>query len=260
MCFDHDSVPPITPIAGGALDAGALTLTSEDGTAFGAFRAVAAQPTGAGIVILPDVRGLHHFFEELALRFAEHGVDAIAIDYFARTAGLTGRGPEFEYQPHVARTRWSTLAADIRTAIATLRAPEWDDGRAPDRVFATGFCMGGRLTSLAGTLGLGLAGLIPFYGWPVGGSGNGAPAPADVAGMIASPVLAIYGGADQGIGPEVREAYDVALTAAGVPHRTIVYPGAPHSFFDRKEAEFAAESAAAWEATLGFIRTGLLPD
>ena len=37
--------------------------------------------------ILPDVRGLHPYYEELALRFAEHGIDALAIDWFGRTAG-----------------------------------------------------------------------------------------------------------------------------------------------------------------------------
>jgi carboxymethylenebutenolidase len=114
--------------------------------------------------------------------------------------------------------------------------------------------MGGRLASDAATLGLGLAGAIPFYGWPVGESGNGSPAPADVAGEIECAVLAIYGGADHGIGPEIRAAYDRALEAAGVNHRTVVYDGAPHSFFDRKAEEFADASAAAWDEVLAFIR------
>src|SRR3990167_6766992 len=95
MCFDADARPPIAPIAGGALDAGPITRTSEDGTAFTAFRAGADEPTGAGILILPDVRGLHTYYEELALRYAEHGIDALAIDYFARTAGPGRRGPDF---------------------------------------------------------------------------------------------------------------------------------------------------------------------
>ena len=70
MCFDLDSHPPIVPIAGGALDSAELTLEAKDGNRFRAFRARAAQMTGAGIVILPDVRGLHPYYEELALRFA----------------------------------------------------------------------------------------------------------------------------------------------------------------------------------------------
>ena len=59
MCFDNDSRPPLPPIRGGALDARELTLTSRDGTAVPAYAARAESPTGAGMVILPDVRGLH---------------------------------------------------------------------------------------------------------------------------------------------------------------------------------------------------------
>jgi carboxymethylenebutenolidase len=33
----------------------------------------------------------------------------------------------------------------------------------------------------------------------------------------------------------------------------VVYDGAPHSFFDRKQAEFAAASDDAWRRTLAFI-------
>ena len=60
MCFDHDSRPPIAPIAGGALDSQTLILTADDRNRFVAFRARASEPTGAGIVIFPDVRGLAH--------------------------------------------------------------------------------------------------------------------------------------------------------------------------------------------------------
>ena len=254
MCFDADSRPPIPPIAGGALDGRVVTLSSEDGVAFTAFHARPTVPGTAAILILPDVRGLHPYYEELALRYAEHGIEAVAIDYYARTAGLGPRDGAFDYAPHVPLTTWETLAADMRTAVAVLRAPR-DDGAppVPSRIFATGFCMGGRLTFLAGTLGLDLAGLIGFYGWPVGPNRNGSPAPADLAMAIESPILAIYGGADQGISAEARSTFDAALDAAGVEHRTIVYRDAPHSFFDRKAVDYAAASEAAWAETLGFI-------
>jgi carboxymethylenebutenolidase len=123
MCYDADARPPLPPIRGSALDAGEVTLTAADGTRVAAYAARAATPSGAGIVVLPDVRGLHPFFEELALRFAEAGVDAIAIDYFSRTAGTGRRGPDFEYSRHVPLTRHDTLNADIAAAAAHLRSP-----------------------------------------------------------------------------------------------------------------------------------------
>ena len=113
MCFDHDSRPPIAPIAGGALDSMPLVLTAADRNRFAAFRARASEPTGAGVVILPDVRGLHPYYEELALRFAEHGIDALAIDWFGRTAGPEPRGDDFDYSPTSAQTTWAGIRADI---------------------------------------------------------------------------------------------------------------------------------------------------
>ena len=250
MCFDHDSRPPIVPIAGGALDAREEVLEAADGNRFAAYLARAAEPTGAGIVILPDVRGLHDYYRELSLRFAEHGVDAIALDYFGRTAGIGDRGPGFEFQSHVPLTTYDGLRADVAAAATRLR-----EVAAPTSLFSIGFCMGGRLAFLSAGFGLGLAGVIGFYGWPTGSSRNGTPAPADVAASLEAPVLAIFGGADEGITGEVRDAWRVALEEAGLEHEITTYDGAPHSFFDRKAAEFADQSAAAWEQTLQFIRS-----
>jgi carboxymethylenebutenolidase len=246
MCFDHDSRPPITPIAGGALDGSVVELHAADGNAFAAFRARPADPTGAGIVILPDVRGLYPFYEELALRVAEHGVDAIAIDWFGRTAGVSTRDAEFEYLPHVARTTWAGIAADVTAAVAALR----QDG--VERIFTMGFCMGGRMSFLAGTLGLDLAGVIGLYGTLVGPWRNDAPEPVALAADIASPVLGLFGGADGAIPAEHRDAFEAALSAAGVEHRLVTYEDAPHSFFDRKADEFADASAAAWDEIVAF--------
>jgi carboxymethylenebutenolidase len=252
MCFDLDSRPPIPPIAGGALDSERVTLTAADGNRLAAFRARPAEPTGAGIVILPDVRGLHPFYEELALRFAERGVEAVAIDWFGRTASSAERGEAFEYMPHVSATTWGGIATDIGAGVAALRAVHGDRAAAT-AIYTIGFCMGGRMSYLAGTLGLGLAGVIGLYGTVVGPWRNDAPAPIDVAGQIDSPVLAIFGGADAGITPDHVAAFERALDAADVVHEVVTYPGAPHSFFDRKAAEFADASADAWSRIIGFV-------
>jgi carboxymethylenebutenolidase len=254
MCFDHDSRPPITPIAGGALDGRHETLTGADGNQILAFHARPASPRGAGVVILPDVRGLHRYYEELALRFAEHGIEALAIDWFGRTAPTMDRGEDFEYNPHVAQTTWAGISADIGAGVAAIRAA--NDVRS---IFSIGFCMGGRMSFLAATLGLGLAGVIGLYGTLAGPWRNDAPAPVDRTDGFESPVLGLFGGADQAITPEAIEAFDAGLTSAGVEHRLVTYPGAPHSFFDRKAAEFADASAAAWAEALAFIEARTAP-
>lgn len=248
MCFDHDSRPPVVPDPSGMREASDLVLKAPDGNRFAAYLARAAMPTGAAIVILPDVRGLHAYYRELTERFAEHGVDAIAIDYFGRTAGLTDRGPEFDYRPHVAQTTYAGLSADITTAVAKLR-----EAAKPERLYTTGFCMGGRLTFLTAAMDLGLAGAIGFYGWPVGKGISDIPAPAERATEMRCPVLGIFGGADEGIPQSAVDEFERALEAAGVEHCVESYEGAPHSFFDRKAADFAAQSARAWAETLAFM-------
>src|SRR6266540_1865003 len=158
MCFDSDSSPPIPALSGGALTHEDLVLESDDGTQFAAFVALPDGPASAGVVILPDVRGLYRFYEELALRFAERGYAAVAIDYFGRTAGVDKRGDDFEYRPHVEQTTSEGVQADVAAAV------EWLRKRGCSAVFTVGFCFGGRNSWLAAASGHDLAGAIGFYG------------------------------------------------------------------------------------------------
>jgi carboxymethylenebutenolidase len=250
VCFDHDSRPPIAPIAGGALDSRELTLNAADGNRLTAFEARAADPIDASIVILPDVRGLHEYYVELAMRFAEAGIDAVAIDWFGRTAGLGRRAEGFDYPTEVAKLTWAGMADDIRAGAAHAGS----FGRAQG--FIVGFCMGGRASFLAAALGLRLAGVIGFYGSPVGPGRGGSPQPVDVVGDMHGRVLGLFGGTDESIPPTAIAAFDDALSGAGLEHDLRTFDGAPHSFFDRKADQFAAASAEAWDRVLAFVRAG----
>src|ERR1700761_143654 len=137
MCFDTDSEPPIPRIAGAAVSHDDSVLTAADGNRFAAFQATPDDDTRTGVVILPDVRGLYHFYEELALRFAERGHAAIAIDYFGRTLGVGKREGDWDYMPHVQQTTPEGLMADTRAAADTLREA------GATAIFTVGFCFGG---------------------------------------------------------------------------------------------------------------------
>ena len=245
MCFDSDSEPPVPRIAGAAVSHEDLTLTSADGTELAAFLATPDHDATAGVVILPDVRGLYHFYEELSLRFAERGYAAIAIDYFGRTAGAAKRGEDFEYVPHVDQTTDDGVQADTRAGVEKLRA------LGVGSVFTVGFCFGGRASWVAAASGHGLAGAVGFYGGPTRERGGASPVAR--AAQIECPILALQAGADPNITAEDNAAFDEALTAAGVEHEIVAYDGAPHSFFDRKQEEFQADSDDAWRRTLEFI-------
>ena len=248
MCFDLDSRPPIPPIAGAAVDGIRITLRSADGTDFAAFVAHPQAPSGAAMLILPDVRGLYTFYEELALRFAEAGVAALAIDYFGRTAGVGPRQGDFDHSAHIDRVRYETLLHDISAARHELGS--WPGVRA---LFSVGFCFGGRLSLLLASSDLDMAGVVGFYGWPVGTSRGGVPAPIDEATKVNAPILALFGGADQGIPAEAVETYRSALERGAADHEVVVYPAAPHSFFDRKASDFGGASNDAWQRVLEFV-------
>src|ERR1700680_3296615 len=122
MCYSDDARVPLPPVSGAAADQGELVLTSPDAPNSAPYFARAAKPTGAGMVVMPDVRGLHHFYKELAQRFAEAGVDSVAIDYFGRTAGMGDRDESFDYKPHVEQTTQEGIAADVSAAIEYLES------------------------------------------------------------------------------------------------------------------------------------------
>jgi carboxymethylenebutenolidase len=251
MCVDNDSRPPIPPIAGGSTETRDLRLGSSDGTKFMAYAARASAPTGAGMVVIPDVRGLHPYYKELAVRLAEVGVDAVAIDFFARTAPSDDRSDSFDFMAHVSQTKPETLQADIAAAAAHLRSKE---GGAVRSLFSVGFCFGGALSYLQAASGLGAAGVIAFYGWPLGLSRwPDRPKPIDAVSRYQCPVLSLFAGADQGIPQSAIDDFDRACKRAGVSHEFTVYPGAPHSFFDRKQTEFAEASADAWRRVREFV-------
>jgi carboxymethylenebutenolidase len=250
MCYEITARPPVPPIAGGAADSEDLALTASDGNTFAAFVARAANPSGAGMVILPDVRGLYPFYEELALRFAEQGINAVAFDYFGRTAGVGKRDDAFPWMEEVRKTTQPGIADDVAACVAYLRSPE---GGSCTSVFTVGFCFGGSNSWNQAAENHGLAGAIGFYGRPGNGFADGAPGPMAKAPAMKAPILGLMGGDDPSIPAEDIAAYDKALADAGIEHEVIVYPGAPHSFFDRTYDQFKSECDDAWRRILAFI-------
>jgi carboxymethylenebutenolidase len=243
MCYSDDARPPLPPVGGAAADHGDLVLTSSDGTKFGAYFARAEKPTGAGMVVMPDVRGLHHFYKELAQRFAETGIDAVAIDYFGRTAGIGDRSEEnFDYKPHFEQATQEGIAADVAAAIAYLKSK---DGGAVKSVFTVGFCFGGSSSWNQSALQPDLNGAIGFYGRP--------ERSRPYMSKMKAPLLLLIAGADFTPREEFID-FDRQLAKAGVPHEMHIYEGAPHSFFDRTFDQWKGACDDAWRRMLDFVK------
>jgi carboxymethylenebutenolidase len=239
MCYGDDARPPAPPVQGLVGEHGDLVLESADGTRFGAYRAHPEAPSNRAVVILPDVRGLHRFYQELALRWAEAGLHAVAIDYFARTAGLGERGEDFPFRDHVAKLDFAAVAQDASAAVAWLR-----EHTEATSVFTVGFCLGGALSWRQAASGDDLAGSIGFYGIP--------SRVTDVADDIVAPLLILAAGQDHTPVSEV-EAFAQRVRDNGVEVAMHVYPDAPHSFFDRTFAEHRDACVDAWHQQLAFV-------
>jgi carboxymethylenebutenolidase len=241
MCHDHDSRPPAPPRSGDVAERGLLTLTAADGNEFSAAYAAPATPAGAGVVLLPDIRGLHPYYVALAERFAEAGVPTVALDWFGRTAGLAEngvRGEDFEWQPHIPQTTEEGIDADITAGIEYLRGRT--DPALP--VVTVGFCFGGSHSWRQAGGSLDLAGCAGFYGRPamVGAS----------AARATRPTVMLIAGADSATPVEDQLALAETMRGGGADVDAVVFDGAPHSFFDRAFGEWAPACAEAWEHVL----------
>ncbi len=244
MCHSDDSRAPEPPRRGPVGEHGEVELTAADQNRFRAYRATSADPPWARVVILPDVRGLHPYYEDLTVRFAETGCEAVAIDYFGRTAGTAPRDDSFDWKSHVEKTTAEGIARDVRAALAALT------GKAGGKelpAYTVGFCFGGANSWRQSAEGLGLAGCIGFYGGrPMERVGPWIP-------KMRAPVLMLLAGDDKGTPAAEFEEFARQVRDRGIEVDAHTYPGAPHSFFDRSFAEHRDACADAWKRLLEFM-------
>ncbi|GAA1851603.1 dienelactone hydrolase family protein [Pseudonocardia ailaonensis] len=238
MCHDDDSRPPPPPTVGAVASHGRLTLAAGDGNTVAAYRAIPQDPRNRNVVLLPDVRGLHRYYRQLAVRFAEAGFTTAAIDYFGRSHGTGDRGDDFDWRSAVAEVRPEHVAADVRAAADHLHALNGGP------VFTVGFCFGGSHSWRLAAGDIDLAGCIGFYGT--------LRHLTDVEDRLHRPLLMLVAGADELTPVADFRAFRQRLSDAGVDHRMHVYENAPHSFFDRSFVEWSEFCQDAWERILEF--------
>jgi carboxymethylenebutenolidase len=195
------------------------------------------------MVILPDVRGLHPYYEDLAVRFAEAGFRTIALDYFGRTAGTVQRDDSFDWKSHIEKTTPEGIAHDVKAAVDRLRT-DAKDPRMP--IFTVGFCFGGAASWRQSGDNPGLAGCIGFYG------GRPMQRAAPSIPRMTAPLLMLLAGDDKGTPPAEFEEFAQLVRSRRVGVESHTYPGAPHSYFDRSFAEHQDACKDSWRRILEF--------
>ena len=250
MCFDQESRPPVPAIAGGALDARDVEL---DGRGRQPVRGV-CRPGG----------GAHGCRDRDPPRRARAALPTSASWRCASRSTASTRSPSTTSAAPRASATATTASSTCRTSSRRPTRGCGPTSRPPRRTCArrrrsracsrpASAWAAGRRSSPPGS----------GSGWPASsGSTAGRPAPRATTRppRPTSPTRSRARSCRSSAAPTRASArpsataWEQALTAAGVEHETIVYEGAPHSFFDRKAGDFADQSAAAWDATLGFIR------
>lgn len=210
-------------------------------------RAYVAKPTGDGpfptVIMIHEFWGLNESIVGKADLLAEEGYLVIAPDTFR--GSTTAWVPRAIYQ--VVTSRPEKVNADLDSVYAWFEAqPEVD----ADRIAIAGFCYGGRTSLIYSLHNNKLAATVVFYGSP--------ETDPNVLTALPGPLLGIFGGADLSIPAESVNAFDTALTQAGVPHEITIYEGQPHAFVrDAEGIKAGGAQGQAWEQMLTFLDSNL---
>jgi len=210
-------------------------------------KAYVARPTGAGpfptVILIHEFFGLNESITGKAEGLAAEGYLVIAPDTFR--GSTTSWIPRAIYQ--VINAKPEQVNADLDAVYTWLEAqPEVDSSR----IAIVGFCYGGRTSLVYSLHNPKLAVTVLFYGSP--------ETNPEALKALPGPVLGIFGGADQSIPVENVNAFDSALTQAGVEHEISIYPDQPHAFVqDMAGIRAGGAQGQAWAQMLQFLKTHL---
>jgi carboxymethylenebutenolidase len=190
------------------------------------------------VLVIHEWYGLNDHIKHWADRLAAEGYAALAVDLYGGKVATT-REDAMKYMQ----------AVDDKAALATLGAAYDFLGSDPrvqaSKRAAIGWCFGGGW-SLQAAIAKPLDAAVVYYGHVT--------SDVDTLKSIEGKVLGIFGDRDKGIPPADVEAFDQALTAAGVIH-TIHRYDAEHAFANPSGKAYAQPAATdAWEKTRAFLR------
>jgi len=207
----------------------------------------------AGLVLVPDVRGLYDHFRDVARRFADEGFVTLALDLYSRegTPELADMDAIFAWMQALPDRR---VLADIGAAVDHLAAR---DDVAGDRIGVTGFCMGGQYALMASCSDLGLAAAVSWYGMlRYARTSDVKPqSPLEMASALGCPYLGLFGADDELVPATDVEELRSVLEHEKKTYEIEVYDDAGHAFFNdsRPEMYRAVAAGRAWPRALAFL-------
>ncbi len=232
-----------------------------------AYRAMPAR-TGKGkgkkfsvILVVMEIFGLHEHIKDVCRRLAKKGYFAVAPDIMVRQGDVTQLSDLEAVKAIANKVPDAQVLSDLDATVAWASASEGAD---TDKLGITGFCRGGRTTWLYAAHNPKLKAGVAWYGRLDSERDAMRPRqPVDVAGILAAPVLGLYGEKDESIPLDTVEAMKKAL-AAGSPaakkSRIRTYPKAGHAFLADYRPSYEPESAAdGWRRMLAWFKANGVP-
>jgi carboxymethylenebutenolidase len=196
------------------------------------------------LVVIHEWWGLNDWVKEQALKLADQGYVALAIDLYR---GKVADTPELahELMRGVPEDR---AKRDLHAAVEFLKS---QSNVRKDRVASIGWCMGGGYS-------LDVALQEPTLRAAVINYGHLATDP-DSLKKINAAILGIFGGKDGGIPVEDVKKFEQTLKQDGKKIEVKIYPDAGHGFENpNNKAGYRADDASdAWQRTVAFLASNL---
>lgn len=222
------------------------------GEDFRAFTARPDKPSKAGVVILQEIFGVNGHIRGIVSNLGRMGYITIAPEIFHRTQ------PKFEVaydeggvrlgRKHKDACTFDGLLDDVRASIT------WLKEQGCTRIGCVGFCFGGHVAWMAGTLE-GMNACACFYGGGIGKyrPGGGEPS-VKLSPQLKARMMMLYGEGDTSIPQDEVQQIAAALKQTGLRHDVFVFAGAGHGFAcDERHAYMASAANAAWAEVLKML-------
>jgi len=219
-----------------------------DGSSMAAYTAFPGINTAGSpaIIVLQEAFGVNNHIRNVADRFATAGYVAVAPELFHRTApkGFAGEYADFStVTPHTSKLTNDGFKADLEAVWGWLNTQTNVD---ISRVYAIGYCMGGRVAFMANAL-LPLKAAVSYYG-------GGLDKVAHMAANLHGKHLFIWGGKDVHIKDDNINAVIGAVETAGKDYINVKISYADHGFNCNERSSYhEAASKEAWALVMTFL-------
>ncbi|MCA9565687.1 MAG: dienelactone hydrolase family protein [Myxococcales bacterium] len=201
-------------------------------------------PRPPALLVIHEWWGLNDNVRAMSDRLAGLGYTALAVDLYSGNVAET---------PEQAREYMQAAMADPEAARDNLsQALDFlNDGAQPRRIGSIGWCFGGGWSLNASIMFPDQIDATVIY------YGHLETDPASLA-PLSSPVLGIFGGADESISQTSIQTFEAALNEMGIPVEIHVFDGAGHAFANPSGSHYVEGAAEqAWDLTEAFLRANL---